>query len=467
MSSNRGAVRGAARPRLRTVPRYVTSAGSDAVELAAACGVILDDWQAWILEQALGERADGTWSAFEVGVCVPRQNGKGEVILARELAGLLLFGERLIMHSAHEYKTAAEGFMRIQSVFENNDWLRKQVKTIRTSHGEEGITLKNGNRLRFVARSKGSGRGFTADCLLFDEAMYLDARPVAAMLPTLSSRPNPQVWYLGSAGTEESAQFAHVRERAVEGKTDRLCYLEWSAPHGADPMETANLAMANPALGIRIPLEFVESERDAMPETEYARERMGIWTNAKADSVIDPMAWAGRCDPRSQIDGAVVFALSASQNRQWWTITAAGTRKDGAKHVEVIATLRGSAGVQAKLDDLTTKWFNNGVVVDPAGVAGSLIPSLEQAGIEVIKPTKREVAAACGLFADTVAQDGLYHLGQPILDTAVLAGTKRQVGDVWVWDERTDTDVSALTGASLALHGVLTEPEYDVLDSIY
>ena len=38
------------------------------------------------------ERADGNWSAFEVGVNVPRQNGKGGIIEARELAGLFLLG---------------------------------------------------------------------------------------------------------------------------------------------------------------------------------------------------------------------------------------------------------------------------------------------------------------------------------------------------------------------------------------
>src|SRR5512135_2349968 len=97
---------GAHRPRLLVEPPRVSSAGSEAVDLAASAGLTLDDWQAYSLDVALGERRDGKWSAFEVGLVVPRQNGKGGVLEARELAGLFLFDERLILHSAHEFKTA-------------------------------------------------------------------------------------------------------------------------------------------------------------------------------------------------------------------------------------------------------------------------------------------------------------------------------------------------------------------------
>lgn len=448
---------GAQRPRVECRPEFLSSAGSEAVDLAASCGVYLDDWQAYSLEQGLGEREDGRWASFEVGVCVARQNGKGEIILARELAGLLLFNERLIMHSAHEYKTAAEGFLRIQAVFENNDWLRKLVKNIRTSHGEEGIELKNGNRLRFVARSKGSGRGFTGDCLIFDEAMFLGASAMAAMLPTLSSRPNPQVWYLGSAGTEESTQFNAVRQRGLAGSAGRLTYMEWSAPPGADPTDLANVALANPALGHRISHEFVIGERETLPAPEYARERLSIWSEGKFLAVIDAVSWANQADPRSTALDPVSFGLAASADRAWWTITAAGLKPGGGKHGEVVAVLRGAHLVADKVATLTKKWRNSGVVIDPAGTAASMIGELEAKGVKVLQPQLREVAAACGRILDDVNEQQLFHLGQPVLDKAVLRAGKRQVGNVWVWDERDpECDVSPLVSLTLALHGLST-----------
>src|SRR5207302_563449 len=67
------------RPRVCRVPPSTRSAGADALALCELAGVTLDDWQAWLIEQALGEREDGSWACFEVGVCAPRQNGKSEL----------------------------------------------------------------------------------------------------------------------------------------------------------------------------------------------------------------------------------------------------------------------------------------------------------------------------------------------------------------------------------------------------
>jgi phage terminase large subunit-like protein len=46
-------------------------------------GLELDPWQQFVIHNALGERPDGKWAAFEVGVEVPRQNGKGGLLEAR------------------------------------------------------------------------------------------------------------------------------------------------------------------------------------------------------------------------------------------------------------------------------------------------------------------------------------------------------------------------------------------------
>jgi hypothetical protein len=83
---------GAQQPRILHVPDYVSSTGDEAVELAAMAGLDLDEWQQFVLHHSLGERADGKWAAFEVGIEVPRQNGKGGLLEARELAGPVLAG---------------------------------------------------------------------------------------------------------------------------------------------------------------------------------------------------------------------------------------------------------------------------------------------------------------------------------------------------------------------------------------
>jgi hypothetical protein len=54
--------------------------------------------------------------------------------------------------------------------------LSRRVKTIKRSHGQEGVYLKNGQRLRYKTRTKGGGRGFSADCVILDEAMVIPRR---------------------------------------------------------------------------------------------------------------------------------------------------------------------------------------------------------------------------------------------------------------------------------------------------
>ncbi|MGY4986484.1 hypothetical protein [Streptomyces nigrescens] len=80
-----------------------------------ACSVRLDDeyWNPYT------GRMEPRWAAFEVGLVVSRQNGKGSLLEARELAGLFLFGERLIIHSAHQFDTSKEAFERILMLVEN------------------------------------------------------------------------------------------------------------------------------------------------------------------------------------------------------------------------------------------------------------------------------------------------------------------------------------------------------------
>lgn len=203
-------------PRVCVYPPYLRTAGPAVVELAARGGVYLDPWQQFVLEHGLGIAEDGRWASRENGVVVPRQNGKGEIILARELGGLFLFDERLIVHTAHEFKTARDGFRRIKEVIDGCYDFRRRVKKIHEAHGEEGIYLNSGQRLLFMARSTGSGRGFSGDCVFLDEAYNLDDRHMGALLPTLRARPNPQFWYFSSAPLPDSVQLHSVRRRALD-----------------------------------------------------------------------------------------------------------------------------------------------------------------------------------------------------------------------------------------------------------
>jgi hypothetical protein len=152
---------------------------TEMLDWARGFGYKPDPWQEWVMYEACGTRPNQKWASFENDLIVSRQNGKGTILEMRELAGMFVLGEELIIHTAHELKTAQEHFRRVVSTVENYPALSRRLKgKPRASHGEEAIELiaeptiifgsgrkrmmkKVAPRLRFLARSRGSARGFT------------------------------------------------------------------------------------------------------------------------------------------------------------------------------------------------------------------------------------------------------------------------------------------------------------------
>lgn len=452
------ALLGSQTPRLLNVPPRVSSAGREATELAASAGLILDDWQAFALDQALGERADGKWAAFEVGLVVPRQNGKGSVLEARELAGLFLFGERLIIHSAHEFKTAKEAFYRMRPYIENTPDLAKRVKQIRQSNEEVSIELKTGARLRYLARNNGGGRGFSGDCVILDEAFALQPGAMAALLPTMSAKSitgNPQIWYTSSAGMATSTVLASLRAR--RGDSARLCYMEWSAPDEAlaDLGNPEHWALSNPGLGIRIDPEFVQSELDAMRDVplEFARERLGIWDQDSQKGVIPLEHWQAIVgDDVVPSTTGVTFGVAVTPERSWAALVAV----DPQGAVEVVDHQPGTAWVVAAAAERAARW---NAPVALAGPATSLKPDLENLRVRVVDVGAGELGRACSLFHDRACDHALRVRRHSAMEKAIAGARKRAVGDSFVWDRKSsDGDVSALEAATVALWVSVSQP---------
>ena len=407
----------------------------------------------------LAEGDDGRWSAFECGLVVPRQNGKGAILEAIELAGLFLFDEQLILHSAHEFKTAQEAFRRVLSLVENTGHLRKRVARVRTSHGEEGIELTTGARLRFVARSTASGRGFSAQRVVLDEAMQLGTETMGALLPTLAAQDNPQVVYAASAPLSTSVQLHAVRNRALAGGDESLAYLEWSVTDDAELDDPAQWAVANPSLGIRIGADYVERERAALPDDIFKRERLGIPDApvvATDERIVETDVWAALKEERSRVDGRMTFAVDITPDRRMAAIAVAGHRDDGLVHVEVVDHRPGTSWVGDRLVELAERWGRQPVTIDPGSPAGSLVVTVRERGIEVREVSARQVVQATGQFYDLVMSGGLRHIGQAPLTAALDGATRRPLGESWTWNRRAQSvDICPLMAATLALGALL------------
>lgn len=475
--------RGAQQPRVSTFPQAPFSSGEDVADLCEAAGLILDPWQRYVLDRACGEHADGRWTAREVALFVPRQNGKGAIIEARVLAGLFLFKEKKILWSAHEYKTAHEGFLRIKELIQSAPAFNKLVKRYWEGSADQGIELVTGQRLKFIARSRGSGRGFSGDLVILDEAQELSLLQMKAIFSTMSAKSmagNPQIWYLGTPPEDSAAWIYSVRKDGEAGK-DRLAYFDW----GLGDINTALPAKeqlkryadrelwyaANPGLGIRISEEFVEDELGRL-KLGIAPERLGMWkpyTGGDEDNrwqVISEKAWTDALKPDSQVIGRPAFAVYVPPDRSYSAIAVAGVSSLGGRHIEVsgdgqVLDYRpGTAWVVPRLQQIEARLAARGtgpsvIVIDDKALA----EEAEAKNMVVHRANAADVVTGCQQFFDGVAGEDLAgrdicHIGQDELTDAVAGAVKRDIGGSFAWARRDlAVDVTTLAAVSLALFG--------------
>lgn len=457
---------------------------------------MLDPWQQDVLMDALADGPGGKWRHFETCVVVSRQNGKGSILEALVLAHLVLFGSKLIMWTAHEMKTSMEAFRRVESLVDGSKELRRLVKPngIMRGNGKEGIEFRSGARLKFVARSSGSGRGFSGDVVILDEAYALTSDHMSALMPTLSARPNPSLWYTSSPPLtpDTGDPMFRLRERALAGASG-LCYFDWgiqgwdlSDLNGLDLDDRAHWYTANPALGYRLKEDFTANERSSMSDEAFARERLGVWPPRQSGhAVIDEKLWASLADRQAGFTEDIALGVDVTPDRRYSSICAYGMTDSGVPTLEVIEHRRGTDWVVARLAELKAAWNPVAIGIDPRSPAGSLLLDLQAAGLEppddpevprygdLALTSTQDVGAACGQIVDAVNQKAIRHRDQSVLNSAVSNGKTRPLGDSWAWGRRvSEVDISALVAATLARWafesriGLVTR-DYDVLASVY
>jgi hypothetical protein len=456
-------------PRILLAPPGVSSAAEEVIELAAHCGLNLDPWQQLVLDYTLREREDGKWSAFEVGLCVPRQNGKSKIIEARILAGIMLFGEELVTYSAHEFKTALEIMRRLEQLLRNSG--EKFMPT--TSHGQEGFEMgtkkRQGQRVLFQSRTRAGGLGLSGDCVILDEAMWLGDDAVGVLMPTMATRPNPQIWYAGSSVDQEMHPkgyvFSGIRKRGIDGGAPRLCYLEWSPEDGADRADPRTWAAVNPSFGYRITEEYIADEFDAMKYTpkkfDVMRLGIGDWPTLVdlLKPPIDIDEWISLADSAPQLVNQYprVIGIDRAPVSKVWAICGAQYTNDGRAHLEIGLSQAGSLSeITEKLIDIVTVADPAALVIDSRSTAAVLIPLLIEAGIEPVTTNQPELAIACEGLLEAAISRQISHSGQRILTDSAAAAVKKELpGGRFTWDSGGGGTIVQLMAATLAHWGLL------------
>lgn len=462
-------------PRVLHAPNVRANGWEDVADLSASLGVTLDEWQEAVLQAAMGERANGRWAARLVGVSAPRQQGKSQLIVARALAGVLLFGEQTILVSAHQTDTAREVFQRLLDIIDDHPPIGRRVESVMKAINRESIRFKGGQTIKIKARSIAGGRGFSADCLLLDEAQILGESAWSSILPTMSARENPQAWLLGTPPTpqDDGEVFGRLREAGLKGTDARTAWIEWSADEGDDFDDPATWAKANPALGSRISVEAIESERAAMTDEQFGMERLGMWRVHAEGGVIPSGSWAEREDPDSAPVDRFALGIEVGRDLEWASVAVAGQRADGSWHIALEADQhtvgKGVAWLVPYVEELVKRNPQiRAVVVD---VASPIAPLLTERngrwslGDVVVTPMKAdELADGCALLLNGIVAGGVNHIGQPQLTVAALAATKRAYksdSTRWVWSRKAATsDITPIQASTYALIGAqMTKPK--------
>ena len=461
------ALAGVQNPRVNHHPKAPLNDAEDCAFLAASYGLVPDEWQLHVLKAWMGRKRDGSWAAGRWGITVPRQNGKNGVLEMVELFFMVALGLK-ILHTAHEVKTARKAFIRIASFFENERLypeLADLVKEIRKTNGQEAIILTNGGSVEFIARSKGSGRGFTVDVLVCDEAQEYSEDAQAALLPTISSAPSgdPLQILLGTPPAEnmQGDVFTRMRTAGVEGKDKRLAWCEWSVVGDIDVSDRELWAATNPSLGKRLNASTIEDEFAAMSPEMFARERLGMWASDESLSVIPADKWSKRLADGAP-EGVQVTSVGLDMNPERTLVSVCvGVRDESRTHVELAAL---SPAELFSTDGLIAWVFKRArrrvpVVMDGFSPARSLEPLLWGKGCIVFALSGIEMMQECGGFYDAVVKDAtLTHFGQEQLDASLAGARKKALGDAggWKWDRKTlEVDLTPIVAATCAFYGAV------------
>lgn len=445
-------------------PEWFDTYGDEAADFTSSYGLTPDPWQKLVLDDWLGFRSDKKWSSSRCGLSCPRQNGKNGLIEMRELFGAVGLGEK-ILHTAHEVKTSRKAFLRLASFFENP---RKYPELaalvspngIRKTNGQEAIVLLNGGSVEFVARSKGSARGFTVDVVVMDEAQDLADEQLESLLPTTSAAPlqNRQLIWTGTPpipGADGSV-FTRIREASLSGKSSRQCWHEWSFDDDADLDDPQTWLVGNPAAGIRLGLEEIAEDRDNLSDDGFGRERGGMWTSHLSQRVIDAEMWSaiGLNEVAPGV-GELSIAVDMSPDRGTTTLCSVRAIPGGIPCIDAKDTKNGAPEwVVPRIIDACKRFKVRAVVIDGAGPAASLIDTLRAKGIEVTVTGAAHMKRACGAFYDAVLMGELRHLNQAQLNVAVGAARKRKLEDAWAWQRKDpEADITPIVAATLALWG--------------
>lgn len=431
----------------------VSSGGPGIIAACAKIGITLDPWQVDVCSAMMGKTSAGTYAADMVVLSIPRQVGKTFLVGAVTFADCIAVPGTLVVWTAHRFKVSRESFDELRALAERPE-MRAHIDpdAITTAAGNEVIPFRNGSRIVFAARERGSIRGFRkVRRLVLDEAQILSDAALSDLGPTQNQAVNPQLVLMGTPPkpSDPSEAFLRLRAEAMSGEAEGMAYVEFSAEPGSDPDDRGAWRIANPSYPFRTPERAILRLRRLLDSEDFMREVMGVWTagSLAAPPAIDPAQWAALISEPSE-RSTPSFGVAVAPDRLWSALAVAWLLPSGDVWGEIVDYRPDAGWLTDRTADLARSW--GGTFTSSTSARGIVLGAQE--------PGPAVQAQAHNGLADRVAAGTFRHAGQPETLVSVRESKWRPYGDSRIFDRRGSKDITPLDALALAVAGVVTAP---------
>lgn len=437
-----------------TLP-YTDTDGQMAIDLYEMTGRTAMEWQKNLIYDILARNDEGLWVHTRFGYAVPRRNGKGEIIIMRELYGLAV-GEK-ILHTAHLTSTAHSAWERTIAIL---DLLMVDYSSIKAK-GQEYIKLNKGGEIHFRTRTETGALGEGFDLVIIDEAQEYRTEHQTALKYVVTSSQNPQTIFCGTPPTAVSAGtvFKDMRDDILSGASQNAGWAEWSVTEMSDIQDRDLWYETNPSLGITLTERNVADELGSTEaeRVDFNIQRLGLWLSWSQQSAISKAAWDScNVDRLPNLTGKLGVGIKFNKNGMTVSLAVAAKTAGNQVFVEVVdrkPVRDGNAWILAFLASLG-KSNTLRVFVDGKNGEELLNKDLKDARlIHPIFPTVAQVIEANQGFENAVYQQTLVHMDQPSLTAVVSNSEHRAIGSSGGFGYQPineELDVSMLEAVALA-----------------
>ncbi len=415
--------------------------GTDAIKLYRSTGQQLFTWQQRQIKAIEATLKGGQWKYMNYCICVSRRNGKGEILAAREMDGLVNLGEK-ICHTAHRTTTSHDAFNRLYTLLKKagyKEHSRKKKEMPERSffaskqYGLEHIEISGGGIIDFRTRTDSGGLGEGFDLLVIDEAQEYTQKQESALQYTVSASKNPQIIMVGTPPTVTSGGnvFPRIRGKVLDGKAYETGWAEWSINEMPDENQINDVKIwkqYNPSWGHTLNERKIRNELSG-DTLDFCIQRLGFWVSYNQKSVISEADWDYlKAKEKPVLKDQRFIGIKYGRDGVNVAVSIAAKTEDGKIFVEAIDCASVRAGNGWIFEYLHNPNLDK-VAIDGASGQSILADQMKQFKLKPpILPKVSEVIQANAMFEQALFSGELCHMGQEDLKSVVTNCDHRLIG---------------------------------------